>query len=138
MSKFRRGALLAAVSSAAFLASAFAASAETLADAIALAYETNPTLQAQRASQRALDESVVQARASGYRPQISGAATAGWSKTDTPGGGGFVDTNGDGVPDTQVSSSSVERNSGGASLSASQPIWTGGRAKSAVEASEAD
>src|SRR5690606_12101887 len=94
MSKFRRGALLAAVSSAAFLATAFAASAETLADAIALAYETNPTLQAQRASQRALDESVVQARASGYRPQISGAATAGWSKTDTPGGGGFVDTNG--------------------------------------------
>lgn len=138
MSKFRRGALLAAVSSAAFLASAFAASAETLADAIALAYETNPTLQAQRASQRALDESVVQARASGYRPQISGAATAGWSKTDTPGGGGFVDTNGDGIPDTQVSSSSVERNSGGASISASQPIWTGGRAKSAVEASEAD
>ena len=145
MSKFRRGVLLAAVSSAATLAGAFAASAETLADAIALAYETNPTLQAQRASQRALDESVVQARASGYRPQISGAATAGYSHTRVPGGGGgglLVDTNGDGIPDTPAPGSgratTIERNTGVASLSASQPIWTGGRVKSAVEASEAD
>ena len=36
--------------------------AETLKDAIALAYQTNPNLLAQRASQRALDETVVQAR----------------------------------------------------------------------------
>jgi outer membrane protein len=57
MSKSLRGRLLAAVFTAG-VAGAFAAPAlaETLADAIALAYETNPTLQAQRANQRALDE----------------------------------------------------------------------------------
>ncbi|OYW35559.1 MAG: hypothetical protein B7Z42_14435, partial [Brevundimonas sp. 12-68-7] len=35
--------------------------ADTLLDAIALAYRTNPTLQAQRANQRAIDELVPQA-----------------------------------------------------------------------------
>src|ERR1700678_3152563 len=43
------------------------ARAETLGDAIALAYDSNPTLQAQRASLRALDETYEQAEA-GYRP----------------------------------------------------------------------
>ena len=53
--------------------------AETLQEAIALAYRTNPSLLAQRANQRALDESIVQARArlrpslvvciSGHHPQ---------------------------------------------------------------------
>ena len=67
----RRGGLLAAVYSAGLaLAIAAPASAETLAEAIALAYESNPTLQAQRATQRALDENWVQAR-TGYRPQAS-------------------------------------------------------------------
>ena len=75
MFKSRRGGLLAAVCSAGLvLGLAVPAAAETLADAIALAYQTNPTLQAQRASQRALDESIVQAR-SGWRPTLS-ASTA--------------------------------------------------------------
>jgi outer membrane protein len=43
------------------------ARAETLAEAIALAYGGNPTLQQQRAQQRALDENYVQA-AAGLRP----------------------------------------------------------------------
>ena len=43
--------------------------AETLQEAIALAYQTNPSLLAQRANQRALDESIVQARA-GLRPSL--------------------------------------------------------------------
>ena len=82
----RRGGLLAAVSSAALVLGAFApASAETLADAIALAYDTNPTLLAQRASQRALDESAVQAR-SGLRPTITGTAQGNYSESRTPGG----------------------------------------------------
>ena len=46
------------------------ASAETLADALAEAYQNNPNLQAQRASQRALDETYVQAR-TGWRPTLS-------------------------------------------------------------------
>ena len=44
-----------------------AANAETLADAVALAYQSNPTLQGARAQVRAVDEEYVQARA-GYRP----------------------------------------------------------------------
>ena len=44
--------------------------AETLQEAIALAYQTNPSLLAQRANQRALDQTVVQARA-GLRPTLS-------------------------------------------------------------------
>ena len=47
--------------------------AETLQDAIALAYRTNPNLLAQRANQRALDETVVRAR-SGLRPTIGASA----------------------------------------------------------------
>ena len=44
-----------------------AAKAETLADAIELAYQSNPTLQSARAQLRELDESYVQAH-SGFRP----------------------------------------------------------------------
>ena len=75
MSNCLRGRLFAAIFSAG-VAGAFAAPAfaETLADAIALAYDTNPTLQAQRATQRALDENYVQARA-GWRPSPPGAGT---------------------------------------------------------------
>ena len=46
------------------------AHAETLQGARAKAYRTNPTLLAQRANQRALDETIVQARA-GLRPTVS-------------------------------------------------------------------
>src|SRR3984885_2835880 len=48
---------------------ATAASAESLPEALAKAYQTNPQLNAERARQRATDENVPQALA-GYRPQI--------------------------------------------------------------------
>ena len=48
---------------------------ETLSEALASAYVNNPTLNAQRASLRATDEGVPQAL-SGYRPTISGSASA--------------------------------------------------------------
>jgi outer membrane protein len=57
-------------------ASAEAAAAETLAQALASAYENNPTLNAQRAGVRATDEGVPQAL-SGYRPTVSAGASAG-------------------------------------------------------------
>ncbi|MDO9223988.1 MAG: TolC family outer membrane protein [Caulobacter sp.] len=117
MLKSRRAGLLAAVCSFGLIAGgASAASAETLADAIALAYQTNPTLQGQRASQRALDESVIQAR-TGLRPQVS--ASADLSASD-----------GDGNGDAARSS--------GAGLSVSQPIYTGGRVSSQISAAQAD
>ena len=52
------------------------ARAESLPEALAKAYQTNPQLNAERARQRATDENVPQALA-GYRPQIVASLTAG-------------------------------------------------------------
>lgn len=52
------------------------ATAEGLPDALARAYQTNPSLNAERARQRATDENVPQALA-GYRPQIIASLSAG-------------------------------------------------------------
>ena len=59
------------------------AAAETLAEALAAAYMNNPTLNAERAALRATDEGVPQALA-GFRPTVSGAATAGISSSGGP------------------------------------------------------
>lgn len=135
----RRGALIAAVSSAGLILAVAAgpACAETLADAIALAYDSNPTLQAQRATQRALDENWTQAR-SGFRPSLSAQARATYLETRTPGAKGLVDTNGDGIPDAIASTSISESNTANLGLSLSQPVYTGGRVAAAVNAAEAD
>jgi outer membrane protein len=52
------------------------AAAESLPDALARAYQTNPLLNAERARQRATDENVPQALA-GYRPQIIASLSTG-------------------------------------------------------------
>ncbi|HEV7386378.1 MAG TPA: TolC family outer membrane protein [Phenylobacterium sp.] len=143
MSKCLRGRLFAAIFSAG-VAGAFAAPAfaETLADAIALAYDTNPSLQAQRATQRALDENYVQARA-GWRPQLSFQSSAAFTEFRTPRAARntSIDTNGDGIPDTLIpaTGNGIRRvNSGNVGLNLSQPIWTGGRTAAAVSAAEGD
>ncbi|HEX3364462.1 TolC family outer membrane protein [Phenylobacterium sp.] len=139
MSKTLRGRLLAAIFTVG-VAGAFAAPAcsETLADAIALAYDTNPNLLGQRATQRALDETYVQARA-GFRPQLSFGSDAAYLQTRTPhaAGGGLIDTNGDGIPDALGRGISAV-NSGSIALNLSQPLWNGGRTAAAVSATEAD
>jgi len=138
MSMKLRGRLLAAtVCAAAFGGIAVPASAETLADAIALAYQNNPTLQAQRATQRALDESYVQAR-SGWRPTVSLGGQLQWTESQTPILGRTQDFNGDGVPDTSGTPGSVRSNSGAAQITFTQPLWTGGRTAAAVNAANAD
>jgi outer membrane protein len=53
-----------------------AASAESLPDALAKAYQTNPQLNAERARQRGTDENLPQALA-GYRPQIIATLSGG-------------------------------------------------------------
>ncbi len=53
-----------------------AAMAETLAEALASAYRTNPVIDAERARLRATDEEVPVAK-SGYRPIVSGGASIG-------------------------------------------------------------
>jgi outer membrane protein len=55
---------------------ATAARAESLSEALAKAYQTNPALNAERARQRGTDENVPQALA-GYRPQIVASLSAG-------------------------------------------------------------
>jgi outer membrane protein len=98
-------------------ASAGAARADTLADAIALAYQTNPTLQNERAQLRALDESYVQARA-GYRPQANAQAQGAYQNSPTT-------LNLDVIIDS-------------ATLNLSQPIYTGGLVSAEVRAADGD
>jgi outer membrane protein len=127
MSKSLRGRLLAAIFSAGVGATfAAPAAAETLADAIAQAYDNNPTLQAQRATQRALDENYVQAR-SGWRPTVSLSASATYAETRTPRAA------------LRLGQQTIEEgNSGAATLTFAQPLWTGGRTAAAVSAANSD
>ncbi len=112
--------------------------AETLADALALAYQSNPTLQAQRAQQRALDETYVQARA-GWRPTANGTGTAYWSRTDLGkeyGGQSIAVPTGTGQF-TSSNGGSYETNYGQGALTAIQPIYSGGKTAATVKAAEA-
>jgi len=94
--------------------------AETLRDALALAYQTNPSLLAQRANQRALDESIVQARA-GLRPQLDVTAPPNYARDYSGNVGGNPDSD-----------------SGGASIGLSQTLWSGGRIGHGISAAEAN
>ncbi len=97
--------------------------AETLADAIALAYDSNPTLQSQRAQLRALDETYVQARA-GWRPTATGQIGIEYSK----------------APQTSLFGGvqEVESNNGQGILQLTQPLYTGGKTAAEVRATNAD
>lgn len=63
-----------------------AAHADNLMEALALAYETNPTLRSERANLRATDEVYAQARAGGL-PQVSGSVD--YSRNEIEQTGGF-------------------------------------------------
>ncbi|MDR6626221.1 outer membrane protein/S-layer protein transport system outer membrane protein [Caulobacter segnis] len=67
---FRRTSVIAVAVAMAVMGRAELVHAETLADAITAAYQSNPAIQAQRASLRGLDENYAQARAA-YGPQAS-------------------------------------------------------------------
>lgn len=139
MSKTFRGRLLAAIFCAGTAAALAApACAETLSDAIALAYDTNPNLLAQRATQRALDEEYVQAR-SGFRPQLNFGGSASYLQTRTPraASGTLIDTSGTGVPDA-IGNGIQSSNSAFIGLDLTQPIWNGGRTAANVSAAEGD
>ena len=82
------------------------ASAESLRDALAKAYATNPELLGERANLRAVDEGVPQAL-SNWRPTVTLSGDAGYEKVDTTG-------------------SSV-RHPKSAEVTVRQPIYRGGR-----------
>jgi outer membrane protein len=123
-----RGRRLAATFSASVIAlAATAASAETLADAIALAYQSNPNLLAAQATQRALDETYVQAR-TGWRPTLNLQAQASYDETRIPRLARV----------SPLQLTITETRQGAATLTLTQPIWTGGRVGAAVSAAHAD
>lgn len=88
------------------------ASAETLREAIAAAYETNPQLAAARARQEALAETPELARAAG-RPTLIATGDAGYDQLDFG-------------------------RAASATASVAFPIWTGGRVSSAIRAAIGD
>ena len=124
-----RRAAAAAVSTLALLG-ASSAWAETLTDAIALAYASNPTLQEQRARLRSLDESYVQAR-QGFRPEATLQGSVGYDQVNAGSGQGRQTQFGYQTADT-------ESNSAGAQLNVSQPLYTGGRVSNALRTAEAN
>jgi outer membrane protein len=73
---FQRAWLMPCVVAISSLAMIDLSAAETLPEALAKAYQTNPQLNAERARQRGTDENVPQALA-GYRPQIVASLSAG-------------------------------------------------------------
>lgn len=92
-------------------------SRETLAEAIALAYQTNPTLQSQRAQLRAVDETYVQAR-SQFGPTVQVDANAAYSDDRLARGE---------ISSVPVPSSRTTNDTVGAQVSINQPLYTGGR-----------
>jgi TolC family type I secretion outer membrane protein len=100
------------------LTAAFTARAETLMEALATTYATNPALAAQRAQQRQLDEQVPQAL-SGWRPQVNIIGSAGRSRQDS-----------NGLPDSRYT---TPRDYG---LDVTQPLFRGGQTVAATRAAE--
>ncbi len=98
------------------------ANAETLQDALSSTYENNPSLLAQRASVRGVDENVPQALA-GWRPQVFATGEAGAQHSNT----------------NITNNSGVGKNSNptSAALTVSQPIYTGGQTVASTKSAEA-
>jgi len=116
---------LALASSVAFIAATSTASAQTLEEAMAHAYNSNPTLQAQRASLRVADEGRVQARSAMF-PTVS--ANASIAQQSTESSSTFVINN---VPVT--SSSESDATPKNYSISATQSLYRGGRTSGAID-----
>lgn len=91
--------------------------ADELREALIMAYNSNPSLQAARAQQRAVDETVPIARAPGL-PSLSGTAT--YSETTSTSG---------------FNNGSPERNVDG-SATLSVPIYSGGGVKNSIRAAQ--
>ncbi|MDF1793004.1 MAG: TolC family protein, partial [Thalassobaculaceae bacterium] len=97
--------------------------AQTLEEALALAYETNPELLAARADLRQTDENAPQARG-GWRPSIT--ASGSFGVTD-------VTAESNGVTTTDDHSFPIT-----GSISATQPIYTFGRVQADVDEADAN
>lgn len=106
--------------------------ADTLADAIAEAYVSNPTLQSQRYQLRSNDEDYVQAL-SGLRPRAELQMTGSYTR----------DQLGKSTRDLQRRNAPTlpdytENNTGQAQIIIDQPLYTGGRVASQVKSADAE
>lgn len=97
-----------------------AATGETLREAMAAAYTSNPRLDAERARLRATDEEVPRAQ-SGYRPQINGSVELSRTRVDS-------------TPATTSSGSARPR---GYEVNVRQPVFNGFQTTNAVREAEA-
>lgn len=97
------------------------AQAQSIQQAMTQAYQTNPQLDAARATLRATDEEVARAN-SGYRPVISGNATTSWTRTDAQ-------------PLTSATNSELHPRNFGVTIS--QPLFRGFSTLSQVRIAEA-
>ena len=132
MAKVSRGAGAAVLAAA--LASTGAARADTLFDALTLAYQTNPTLQQQRAQLRSTDETYVQARA-GYRPNVSAQSEAYWNWQKS--GPNSPSCLFGGISLCPPGGFTTNTNQLQGTASVSQPLYTSGQATAGVNAAEA-
>lgn len=106
--------------------------ADTLTQAFAAAYKNNPTIDAQRAQLRALDEDVAIAR-SGYRPTISATGTLNWERLKTSGGEATAIVGSSGPP---ISGNETSRTAD-YGINLSQSLFTGLQVTNRVRAAEA-
>ena len=112
---------MAALCAGALVVSGQAALATTLPEALARAYATNPQLNAERARQRATDETVPQAKAL-ERPQVSASGSVGAQTTESIG-----------PLLSGRSSTSYPRT---ATLTATQPVFTGFKSDNSIKQAE--
>ncbi|HZG08019.1 MAG TPA: TolC family outer membrane protein [Allosphingosinicella sp.] len=108
-----RGGLFAAASAVAMIVGG-AAQADTLREALVQTYNSNPTIMAQRAQLRSVDEGVSIARAQG-RPSVTGVA---------------------GVNQNVLRRGAVPGRSINAGVDLSYPLFTGGRVRNAIQAAD--
>ena len=103
-------------------------SAESLFDAIRLAYDTNPALRAQQAQLRATDEGYVQARA-GYGPQvnISGQVAYDSARVEQPAS-----------LFSPATTTDLRAGTGSVDLSVVQPLYTAGSTRAQVRGAAAN
>lgn len=103
------------------------ATAETLLDVIRMAYDSNPTLRAQRAELRATDERYVQAKA-GYGPQVSVSAQYGVQSARVQEPASFF---------TPATTTNYRANTGSADLGLAQPLYSFGATRAEVRGAAA-
>jgi outer membrane protein len=103
--------------------------ADTIEAALVRAYQTNPQLNAQRATVRSTDENVPQAL-SGYRPRVALTASAGYQYTDTLNTFGGTPTQ---ILKTDVAGSNAPRSAG---LTISQTLYNGNQTANKTRAAE--